>query len=308
MNSRQLRYFVAIHEHGTISAAATHLNVAVSALSHHLSNLEHGLGTTLFVRKPRGMLPTAAGERLYAHARTILRAMDAAEEDVRNEARDVAGEVSVGMAHSAVKAIAVPLLQTVMRDYPRLRLSLSESLSGSTLMHLMASEVDIAVVYNPPNDPNLRTQPILEERMLCVGRRDIIGDTDAPLAVDELAEMPVILLRQGLSARALLDDVSLLKKLEARARLQMNSVYAIAGCLRAGLGCVIGTQLFMSDHLSSGELHARPIIKPDLTRTLYICELADRRATFALERVRSLITQLIFAAMADGTWNAKPSS
>ncbi len=89
------------------------------------------------------------------------------------------------------------------------------------------------------------------------------------------------------SARALLVDVvPLLKKLEARARLQMNLVFAIAGCLRAGLGCVIGTHLFMSDDLSSGELHARPIIEPELARTLYLCELADRSATFALERVR----------------------
>lgn len=59
-----------------------------------------------------------------------------------------------------------------------MRLSLSESLSGSTLLHLMASEVDLALVYNPPADPRLKTQPVLEEQMVLVGTREIIGASD----------------------------------------------------------------------------------------------------------------------------------
>lgn len=307
MDSRQLRYFAAIHDHGSLSGAANHLHVATSALSHHLANLEANLGTKLFIRRPRGLTPTAAGERLYDHARAILRSMEAAEQDVRGEARDVAGEVSIGMAHSAVKAIGLELIETVLRDYPRLKLSLSESLSGSTLVHLMSSEVDLAVVYNPPQDTALRTQAVLEERMVCVGRPELIGDADVPITFDDLLELPIILLKQGLSARALMDDVNLLKKLETRARLHLNSVSAIAGALGAGLGCAIGTSLFMQDQLRSGDLVSRPIFDPELSRTLYICELSDRPATFALERVRSLILQLVFDAIGSGRWEAVPA-
>ena len=142
--------------------------------------------------------------------------------------------------------------------------------------------------------------------MLCVGRRDIIGNTDEPIDFDALLELPLILLRQGLSARALLDDANLLKKLEVRARLQLNSVNAISGSLAAGMGCAIGTRLFMKEQLESGRLHARSIIAPELSRTLYICELSERRATFALERMRHLITQMIYGAVTDGTWDATP--
>lgn len=307
MDSRQLRYFAAIYEQGSLAQAAGHLNVAASALSHHLANLEAELGTRLFLRHPRGVSPTAAGIRLHEHARAILRALQAAGDDIRGEAREVAGEVSVGMSHSAVKAIGLTLIETVLRDYPKLRLSLSESLSGSTLTHMMATEIDLAIVYNPPQDNALRLQPVLEERMLCVGRRDVIGDTDAPITFDELLELPVILLRQGLSARALMDDQNLLKKLAAHARLQLNSVNAIAGSLSAGLGCTIGTALFMREQLQTGDLHSRPLINPELRRTLYICESADRPATFAQERVRSLILQMIYAAISDGTWEAEPA-
>ena len=306
MDSRQLRYFAAIHEEGSLARAAERERVAVSALSRHLANLEAELGSRLFDREPRGVRPTGAGQRLYDHARAILRAMAAAEADLRDEGREVAGDVSVGMAYSAVKAIGVPLMQRVLADYPKLKLSLSESLSGSTLLNLLASEVDLAMVYNPPQEPRLRAQPVLEERMVLVGRADLMGG-EGPITFDEVLELPLFILRQGLSARALMDDDALLKKLEERAQFQMNSISAITGSLLAGIGCVIGTELMMQEHLESGALASRPIVTPELNRTLYICELADRPATFALETVRHLCVTLSLDAVASGRWQARPA-
>lgn len=308
MDSRQLRYFVAIHEAGSLARAAEREHIAVSALSRHLANLESELATELFERKPRGVRATAAGERLYEHARSILRAMAAAEDDVRDEGREVAGNVSIGMAYSAVKAIGVRLLRTVLADYPKLTLSLSESLSGSTLIHLLSSEVDLAMIYNPPADPRLKTQPILEERLVLLGRPDLMGDTLEPITFDQMLELPLVILRQGLSARAIMNDASRLKRVEERARLQMNSVHAIGGALLEGMGCAIGTHLFMQEHLESGALIARPIVEPELTRTLYLCEMADRPATYALETVRRLCLTLSLDAVARDQWAARPTS
>jgi LysR family nitrogen assimilation transcriptional regulator len=304
MDTRQLRYFAAIYEHGTLTRAAEHTRVAASALSHHLANLEKDLAAPLFDRQPRRMQPTAAGERLYVHAKAILRAISSAERDVRETGDEVTGDVSVGLAYSVVKAIALPLMQRVLETYPNLRLTMSESLSGSALMNLMTSEVDLALAYNPPPDIRLKTQAILEEQMVCVGRRDMIGDSDAPICFHDILDLPIILLRQGLSARALIDDGALLKRLEGKARLQMNSVNAINASLVAGLGCAIATRHFMRELLADGSLHARPIVAPELSRRLYVCEIAERPATFALETVRRLLLKLVAEAVGKGEWEA----
>ncbi|MBZ0222884.1 MAG: LysR family transcriptional regulator [Dokdonella sp.] len=305
MDLRQLRYFNAIFEHGTLTQAAVNLRVAGSALSHHLGNLEAELGAQLFERRARGMEPTAAGYRLHEHAKAILKAFAAAEADIRQAGGKISGTVSIGMAYSAVKAIGVDLATRVLSDYPDVELALSESLSGATLVHLMASEIDLALVYNPPADAALRTRPVLEERMVLVGKHEVIGDSTDPIKFDELLELPMILLRQGVSARAILDDVSLLKKIESRAKLQMNSVQAIAGSLEAGLGCLIGTKLFMQDQLARGTVHFRPIIEPELSRKLYLCELSSRPPTFALEAIEMLILDLVRNAVLDGRWDAQ---
>jgi LysR family nitrogen assimilation transcriptional regulator len=270
-----------------------------------MSNLEADLGSPLFIRLPRGMAPTAAGELLYEHARAILRSIHAAEEDLRQASGRIAGDIAIGMAYSAVKAIGVRFMQAVAERYPDVRVSISESLRAATLMHVMRSQVDLALLYNPRTDPALVTEPVLEETMLCVGRPDIVGATDAPITLDAVLELPIVLLKQGVSSRALIDDAALLKRLESRAQLQMDSVQAIAGALGAGLGCAIGTQLIMREELAAGTLVARPIVEPELLRTLQLCRLADRQVTYVLEAMRSLLIALVGAAIADGTWQAR---
>lgn len=305
MDSRQLRYFAAICDAGSLSGAAVAEHVAVSALSYHLGNLEGELGLPLFHRKPRGLTPTAAGLRLYTHARAVLRAMDDAKQDLLVSQKVVTGEVAVGLAYSAVKAIGMKLAQHVLADYPGLRLSLTESLSGTTLLHLKSVDVDMALVYNPPQTPILDLTPLLEERMVLLGRPDLVGRTTQPITADELLNLPIILLRQGVSARALMEDTGLLKKLEARARLQMNSVQAIGDALVAGLGCAIGTDLFMRERLRSGELVSRPIVEPMLHRTLYLCQLNTRPPTAAREVIHDLVVKLVLESVESGDWPAR---
>ncbi len=286
LDTRQLQYFAVIYEQGSLAQASAQLRIAASALSHHLAQLEARFGAPLFLRKPRGMEPTAAGHRLYEHARSILRAIAAAETDMNDRAGQISGPVSVGMSFSAVKAIGVDFVTQVVREFPKVQLALTESLSGAALPHLMASDVDLALVYNPPVDPVFQSVPVLEEKMVCVGRPEVIGG-------------------QGLSARGIVDDVTLLKKIESRAILQMNSVQAIAGSIEAGLGCVIGTRLFMQDQLDRGTVKARPIVQPELSRTLHLCRLASRPPTFASEAIRDTLLALVRKAVLSGAWEAQ---
>ncbi|MCA6125284.1 LysR family transcriptional regulator [Bradyrhizobium sp. WSM 1704] len=304
MDSRQLRYFIAVYEQRNLSRAADQANVAQSALSHHIANLEAEFATPLFERKPRGMEPTAAGERLYEHARIILRAMAAAEREIKEGGSVVAGDISIGMANSGMKAIGVPLMRTVLTKYPNVKLSLTESLSGATLLHLMRSEIDLALVYNPPAEKDLIAEPVLEEQMFCVGTGKLIGKGAAPISFEEVTRLPLILLLYGLSSRALLDDPVLLKRLEANAIMRLNSITGMIGALTDGLGCTIATNLFVKEQLKAKTLIAREVIDPRLTRTLYLCRLRNRPMTYVMEEMCRLIRALVAEQVGRGFWQA----
>ena len=73
MELRQLRYYVAIVDHGSLSRAATVLHVAQPALTQQLRQLEQELGAQLLHRSAQGVLCTDAGKVFYEHAQAILK-------------------------------------------------------------------------------------------------------------------------------------------------------------------------------------------------------------------------------------------
>src|SRR5437899_12476507 len=103
---RQIRYFIAIADAGVLSRAAETLNVAQSALSHHVAALETDLGVKLLERRPRGIALTAAGRRLYEHASAVLSALGKAEEGERTYNEPANGPVCIGLSHTALSTVS----------------------------------------------------------------------------------------------------------------------------------------------------------------------------------------------------------
>jgi LysR family nitrogen assimilation transcriptional regulator len=301
MDTRQLRAFKHVYELRHLSRAAQALNVSQSAVSFHLAKLEEEFGTALFQREPRGMRPTAAGERLYQHAAPILRAIQVLREDMTRAPDHLSGEVSLGLAYSAMKAIGRKLIRTVLSDYPDVRLSLMDSIPGTALLSLLQTSMDVALVFNPLDSSEIKKSPILREQLVCVGRPDVVGDTDGPIELDHLLSLPLIFFRR---LGALLDNISLLRQIDAKAKLRLTSVQGITEALLDGLGCMIGTKTYFRTELQAGTLHYRPIAGSPIVRTLYLCQIADRPATLLTETMSALMVRLVTEAVENGEWDA----
>ena len=126
-----------------------------------------------------------------------------------------------------------------------------------------------------------------------------------PITFNEITGLPTLLLRQGASTRAVIDRPGLLSKLEAGIPLHLNSVNGIITGLLAGLACTLAPRVFVSEHLHSGDLHARPIVSPSLTRKLYVGQLKDRPATRLAEAMVKLLQELIATEVDAGRWDAQ---
>ncbi len=304
MDSRQLRYFAAVCTYRNLSHAADHCNVAQSAVSHHIGNLEDELGTALFVRKPRGMEPTAAGLRLYAHARAILDALEDAAGDIRNGHREIGGEISIGMPYSVIQHIGTGLMRTTLSDYPRVRLLLTEGLSGVMFDSLLRRDVDFILAYNPPSDRNTVREVLVEEPVYCIGTEALIGTSDAPIAIDEVLRLPLVLLKSGTLSRSQTDTPHILNRLEQNARLQLASVAATICALEGGIGCTLAPRVMLKSQLERNLLRARRVIRPDLKRTLYMVSRAGEPPTTLLEEMMALVRRLVADAVAAEQWDA----
>jgi LysR family transcriptional regulator, benzoate and cis,cis-muconate-responsive activator of ben and cat genes len=118
---RQLRYFVAVAEELHFSRASARLNLAQSALSSQIRQLEAEVGGPLLVRSTRRVELTPAGEALLTDAREILAAADGALERCRALARGETGELVIGSLGPAPGGVLAPVLARFSGRHPNVR-------------------------------------------------------------------------------------------------------------------------------------------------------------------------------------------
>ena len=169
MDVRQLRYFLAIAEEGSISRAAERLGVAQPSLSQHIKNLEEDLGVELLVRSARGVSTTESGAVLVAHARGILRAVELAREDVRHLSTEPRGVVAVGLPSSVSMVLTVPLAETVRVDLPHVTLRTMEAMSGHVLNWLEEGTIDLGILFNAAGLRHLVVKELMVEDLYLIG-------------------------------------------------------------------------------------------------------------------------------------------
>ena len=302
LSLRQLHYFVAIADAGAVSRAAEVLNIAQSALSLHVSEAEALLGLRLFERRPRGMVLTPAGHRLYDHARTILALSARAEQDLMSFNDTARGPVSLGLAHTAEAMISLPIMQRVGTRWPDIRLTMSEELSPKLVERVLSGEIDLAVAFNPVEDARLLREPLLDEDIVLVGRSDIIGTETTPLAFSAIPQGMVLGLNPVSASRSFIETQILRRQIVPNPRLELNSLSTMKRALVAGLGCALITRATVAPELASGLLNARPIIDPALGRTLFIASLADHPKTRAFLAVREVVREVILELVQRGDW------
>ncbi|MCU1485876.1 MAG: transcriptional regulator [Actinomycetia bacterium] len=126
MDLRQLNAFLAVVEHGTMTAAAPATFVSQPALSQTLRSLEAELGTALFHRIGRGLVLTAAGEALVGPAQQVLRSVDQARRAVTDVAGVEGGTLDLVLLPTLAVDPAAPLLGRFRREHPGVSLRLTE--------------------------------------------------------------------------------------------------------------------------------------------------------------------------------------
>ena len=169
MDLRQLRYFVAVAERGGFAAAASTLNIAQSALSRHVKELEHELGGALLERGARGVSVTESGKVLLARGRWLFGTIDDIKAEVRTENREPSGTVRLGAPSSLADIFYAPLAHLIVKRFPRVRLELSEGLTEGMCDRLLRGELDLAVVTTPQPNDHLDYETLVVEQVFLIG-------------------------------------------------------------------------------------------------------------------------------------------
>ena len=154
------RAFVAIAELGSITRAALHLDQDQSVLSRRINALERECNARLFNRTGRGVHLSEVGERLFPLVRTLLENAERLELEVNGQAREPAGEVTLGLLPSTSHPLIRRLFSRLRQQFPKVHLKILEGSSGQIEEWLTDNRVDIAILYRygekcPPGETAL---------------------------------------------------------------------------------------------------------------------------------------------------------
>jgi len=237
---RQLRYFVRVVEFKSMGRAALELGVGTSALSQQISRLERELSTRLLQRTSVGVTPTDAGLAFWRQAQLVLRHADDAVSAA--QLARLSGHVSVGLAPSTTGIVGMRFLGAMRERYPDVRLRLVESLSGHLESMLEARQIDLAILFGAAAPHRFSSIPLLDERLLVIYSRSFQSQLDfgvAPVALADLAEIPLLLPSPNHGLRALIDQGFAKANCVPRLIAEIDGLAMLMDAVGAGLGITI---------------------------------------------------------------------
>jgi DNA-binding transcriptional LysR family regulator len=161
------RTFLEVSASGSFISAAERLHLTQTAVSARIRTLEEQLGRRLFVRNKAGARLTTAGERFVRHATTLVQVWEQARQHValppgREEGVSLGGELSLW------HPLLADWLIWMHRECPEIALRAEVDSPMRLLDRVHEGSLDIAVLYNPPQRPDLISELLVEERLVLV--------------------------------------------------------------------------------------------------------------------------------------------
>lgn len=237
---RQIQYFIAVAEQGSITRAAQNLSISQSSVTEALKELETDLGVELFDRHPRGLTITHNGHQFLRHATKILASVSDARASFSGNSSTPSGTLNIGVTSLVAGYVLSDLLARYRRACPGVEVSAIED-NGGYLEHLLVGgELDVAVMVIS----NLRDRMALQAEILETSPYRLWLPMGHPLvsadiiSVADIAREPLIMLT--------VDEIEentgkLLSALGARPHVafRTRSVEAVRSLVATGAGVAL---------------------------------------------------------------------
>lgn len=169
MDTRVCEYVIAIAEKGTISAAAETIHISQSALSQSLARLEKEIGTPLFERQERKMVPTPVGERYLQTAREFVALKEDTYEKIRALSHNTDKTVRIGICNQAYQVISDRIQNTLKQRFPDLSINFYRYDSAAAVDLLKSGTVDLAIFARKTfYDPSTQWHELYREHLILI--------------------------------------------------------------------------------------------------------------------------------------------
>jgi DNA-binding transcriptional LysR family regulator len=285
IDSRRLLYFYHVAKAGRFLGAEATLDIAQSAVSRQIQQLENDLGVQLLERTGHGVKLTPYGDILYREAEEILSRMASTIAELGDAAHNSSGSVSIAAPPTFTNVYMAEIIFRFQAVCPTVRVRAIEGASGAVMNYLIAGEVDCAIVLRSKKAARVIQRDVLTEPLCVICASDHPIARRKNVARNELRDLDLVLPAALNGSRAILRDYFSAEDIPLRSQIEADSLVLTRKLLMQRRLCTILPPSSCEEQIAAGALTAIPL-KPTLTRTLSIATL---RAAETSKAARMLI-------------------
>lgn len=292
METRTLRYFLAVAKEENMTSAANSLHVSQSALSRQMSDLETELGKTLFVRTNRQTLLTEDGMRLRQRAEEILELIEKTELEFLSSETEISGEIHIGAGETrAFRYIAQAIRQTQTK-YPGIKFTVYSANALDVTVRLEHGTLDFGLLFEPVNKERYEylEVPYYDTVGLLVNRNHPLSKKTS-ITEEDLLSTPLIVSNR-LSPDTVLSHISKKNLHKFNIQAAYNLIYNASLLVEQGVGSALAISglVSTSEHDSLAFIPLDPQLRMQTSFIWKKNHLLSRAAEVFLDELREVFT------------------
>jgi len=286
-----LQLFMTVVEEGQIGRAATRENIAASAATKRIQDLEEIVGVALFERNPRGVVPTAAGMVLARHLAQVFGTFEEIRRDIGEFSEGVRGSVRMASTGGVISAHLSRDIAEFARGFPLVDIDLREGNNPEVIRILAAGEVDIAVFTDTQEVPADEIERIdyRSDHIVAVVPQGHALAGRPHVKLVELLEHNLIAIAPATSIMGHVRRTAALAGVEFKPKYSVSSVYAAMGLVRVSQGVTLQPDSMVSRQ-DLEWVRMVPLDEPWATRRLVVGVRRGRSLSVAEKNFVAQIT------------------
>ncbi|QFY79813.1 LysR family transcriptional regulator [Alcaligenes faecalis] len=292
------KYFLAVMETGSLAAASARLHIAPSAISRQIALMEEAVGVSLFERRRRGMVLTAAGQALADHALRVRLEEEAILQSLRT--KDYAQAHMIRVA--ATEGLSRYFLPGVMADFsarrPQAQFVLRVGSPTDCLDQVKNGDVDIAVVFSTAPVPDVEVNHSCRSPLFAIMQPEHpLANADS-LSLKELQAYPIVMPGQESTQKQLFNHVCQMEKLRFHEVFTCNYSGALHEYVRQTEAIALGALISHRSSRDNG-LQAVPVHDPRLERDIQVLSMAKRVLPESVQEFMQMLVQELQESQAE---------
>ena len=247
-----IKTFIEVYENKSVLAASKKLYVSQPAVTSSIKKLESFLGGDLFVRKPKGMLPTTEGTQFYASCKEFLQNLNNSINTFSKYTSLDKGYINIGSSSTIMRRILLPFISQFSEKYPNIIIRVTDAISTELARLLKIGEIDIAIMSSPVEHEEVFNKTLLTTTTDCFIAP--INFEKNFLSKEELLNYPIIAQKKPSSNRDYFEQLLIKNNVNLTPKYEIGSFGLMTDFVEKGMGIAYTIKDFVQKDIDKGRI------------------------------------------------------